>query len=410
MPRLTDSVPKYRKHRASGQAIVTLCGRDHYLGPHNTKASRVEYDRLIAEWLAAGRGPLYASAATLSVAELCLRYLTYAEARYVKNGRPTSEVGGLRVAIRYVRRLYSRQPITEFGPLSLKAVRNCMVADNLAISSINQHVGRIRRVFRWGVAEELVPSSVYEALSAVDGLRRYRGEARETEPVRPVDDETVDATLPHLPEIVADMVRFQRLTGCRPAEVCLLRPGDVDRSTDVWLFTPSSHKTEHHGRNRVIPIGPNAQGILLRYLARDSEAYCFVPKESERRRRAAQSEVRVVPMSCGTKPGDRSKRRPKRQAGVKYRTDVYRRAITRACDRAFPAPQEILDDPEALAKWRREHRWAPNQLRHSAGTRIRRDFGVEGARAVLGHSKISTTEIYAEKDLGQAIRIAAAIG
>ena len=45
MPKLTNSVPKYRKHRASGQAVVTLNGRDHYLGPHGTKASRIEYDR-----------------------------------------------------------------------------------------------------------------------------------------------------------------------------------------------------------------------------------------------------------------------------------------------------------------------------------------------------------------------------
>jgi hypothetical protein len=35
---------KYRKHRASGQAVVTLNGRDFYLGPHNTKASKLEYD------------------------------------------------------------------------------------------------------------------------------------------------------------------------------------------------------------------------------------------------------------------------------------------------------------------------------------------------------------------------------
>lgn len=55
MPRLTNAVPKYRKHRASGQAIVTITGRDHYLGPHGTKASKAEYDRLVTEWLASGR-------------------------------------------------------------------------------------------------------------------------------------------------------------------------------------------------------------------------------------------------------------------------------------------------------------------------------------------------------------------
>ena len=40
MPRLTRANPKYRKHRASGQAVVTLDGRDRYLGPHGTNASR----------------------------------------------------------------------------------------------------------------------------------------------------------------------------------------------------------------------------------------------------------------------------------------------------------------------------------------------------------------------------------
>jgi hypothetical protein len=51
MPRLTASNPKYQKHRASGQAVVTLDGRDFYLGPHGTQASRDEYDRLVGEWL-----------------------------------------------------------------------------------------------------------------------------------------------------------------------------------------------------------------------------------------------------------------------------------------------------------------------------------------------------------------------
>ncbi len=55
MPRLVDALPKYRRHKASGQAVVTLNGRDHYLGPHGTKASKAFYDRLIAEWLIQGR-------------------------------------------------------------------------------------------------------------------------------------------------------------------------------------------------------------------------------------------------------------------------------------------------------------------------------------------------------------------
>jgi hypothetical protein len=50
-----EKIPSYRMHRVSGQAVCTIAGRDFYLGPHGTKASKIEYDRLIAEWLASGR-------------------------------------------------------------------------------------------------------------------------------------------------------------------------------------------------------------------------------------------------------------------------------------------------------------------------------------------------------------------
>lgn len=55
MPQLKQAVPKYRKHKATGQAIVTLSSKDFYLGPHGSKTSVNEYDRLIGEWLAGGR-------------------------------------------------------------------------------------------------------------------------------------------------------------------------------------------------------------------------------------------------------------------------------------------------------------------------------------------------------------------
>ena len=61
MPRLKNSVPKYRQHKQSGQAIVTLNGRDFLLGHYGTKASGAKYDRLIAEWLDRGRQPIWPS-------------------------------------------------------------------------------------------------------------------------------------------------------------------------------------------------------------------------------------------------------------------------------------------------------------------------------------------------------------
>jgi hypothetical protein len=69
-------VPAYLRHKPTGQAVVTLNGKDRFLGKWNTIASRAEYDRLFGEWLAGGRH-LPQPETDLIVAELATRYLTY---------------------------------------------------------------------------------------------------------------------------------------------------------------------------------------------------------------------------------------------------------------------------------------------------------------------------------------------
>ena len=89
MPRLTKSVPKYRKHKASGQAVVTLDGKDFYLGPHNTDVSRRECDRLVGEWQLNGRRlPTQREGEGTTVAELLLAYWKFAQGYYV--GKPVA--------------------------------------------------------------------------------------------------------------------------------------------------------------------------------------------------------------------------------------------------------------------------------------------------------------------------------
>lgn len=345
MPRLVQALPKYRKHKASGQAVVTLNGVDHYLGPHDTKASKTQYDRLIAEWLQCDRRLLPTGGDSITVVELCARYLSFATGYYRKDGRCTRVTPAIRACIKYLRDWYGREPAADFGPLALKAVRQRMVDDGLSRGYVNDHAARIKRMFKWAVGEQLIPAAAYQALTVVPGLLRGRTEARETSPVLPVDDSIVNATLPHLPAVVADMVRLQRLTGMRPAEVCIVRPCDLDRSRDVWVYRPASHKTEHHGRERVIPVGPRAQAVLLRYLARDAQAYCFRPCDSEAKRRAELHGERKTPLSCGNRPGSNRRRRPKVAPGEQYETASYRRAISRGCDKAFPHPtlEPVID-------------------------------------------------------------------
>src|SRR4051794_12074792 len=109
--------PSYRHHKPSGQAVVTLNGRDIYLGKHATAESRAEYDRVVAEWLSNGRRAVPGSDATVS--EVMLGYIRHADAYYVKDGQPTSEPGMIRLSFRPLKELYGRTVAREFGPLAL---------------------------------------------------------------------------------------------------------------------------------------------------------------------------------------------------------------------------------------------------------------------------------------------------
>lgn len=425
MPRLVSALPRYRKHRKSGQAIVTLSGRDYYLGPHGTKASHHEYDRLIAEWLAAVRRPLRDQDGTTgapTVVELFAAYRTHAERYYRKNGRITNEVTAILSAANIASSLYGRELTEDFGPLKLEAIQQAMIRANWTRKHINKQTGRIVRMFSWGVTKEMVSAEVVNKLREVPGLHKGRSDARESAPVMPVDDSVVNATLEHLPQIVADMVRLQRLTGCRPEEVCMVRPCDVDRSGDIWTYCPESHKTEHHDKRRIICIGPKGKKILRPYLLRNATDYCFSPEESERRRRDSMHASRKTPLSCGNRPGTNRKPKRARPAGHKYTTESYRRAIYRACELAFDMPTALRkkvpnETPAQRAtrlqlarQWREKHCWASNQLRHSAATEIRKRFGLEAAQVTLGHAAADVTQIYAERDLEKAIQVMKLIG
>ena len=410
MPRLVHETPKYRFHRATGQAVVTFKGKYYYLGKFGSEASKAAYDRLISEWLIKGRAQRpQPKESELTISELIVDYLEYVTTYYVKNGVRTAEQHCINAAIRPLRRLYGKTPAIKFGPVSLKAVRQSMVDSGLARSTINNHVGRIRRIFRWATEEEKLPASIYQSLAALPGLQRGRTTAREPDPILPVSDDVVETTLAHLPSVVADMVRFQRLTGCRPSEVCTIRPQDLDITKKVWQYVPLEHKTEHRGKQRIIFIGPKAQNVLRPYLLRQKDSYCFSPAESERKRLAALYETRRTPLHYGNSPGtNRIRRKRKVGPGERYDEASYRRAIERACIKAFP-PMEKLSS-EKLKEWKRQHRWAPNRLRHTAATELRKRFGLEAAQVILGHSYADVTQIYAERDFDKAAALIHEVG
>ena len=117
MPR-KSSVPAYRLHRASGQAVVTLSGVDHDLGRWDSPGSKAEYDRLIAEWLAGGRR-LNQSGDRMLVKELVLGY-----DRHMRATASGAELARIRAALKPVKQLCGNTAVAKFGPVAYKAVRS----------------------------------------------------------------------------------------------------------------------------------------------------------------------------------------------------------------------------------------------------------------------------------------------
>jgi integrase len=125
---------------------------------------------------------------------------------------------------------------------------------------------RIKRMFRWATENELVPPSVYHGLLAVRGLERGRTTARESETVRPVPADVIDAVRPFVSAQVEAIIDLQLLTGARPGEICMMRGCDLDMTGAIWVYRPESHKTQHHGHRREIYLGPRTQAVLKPFL------------------------------------------------------------------------------------------------------------------------------------------------
>ncbi|MCZ6573186.1 MAG: tyrosine-type recombinase/integrase, partial [Planctomycetota bacterium] len=328
-------VPSYRLHKGSRQAVVTLEGRDHYLGKFGSDDSQAEYERLVGEWLIHGRqlpqekspgeGP--------TINELILAYWEEAQRYYQRDGKPTSELESMRLALRYVRRPYGRTFAKDFGPMALKVCREAMIEKGLSRSVCNGYTKRIKRLFRWGVENELILASVFQALQAVRGLRKGRSPARETEPIRPAREEHVEAVLPAVSVPVQAMIRLQLLTGMRPGEVVQMRASDIDRSRQVWTYRPQRHKTDYRGHEREVALGPKAQAVLRPFVERANDGPLFSPRDAEGARNARRRLQRKSPMTpCQGRR--RGKSKPQKAPKDRYTTASYRRAIARACERA----------------------------------------------------------------------------
>jgi integrase len=402
------SLPAYRHHKARNCAVVTIDGKDHYLGPYDTPSSKQKYAALIRSWQqrqelpnASPNEPLLPNDRP-TVNELILAFLKYADAHYKPNNGENKEAGCIDDALKVVQQCgYGNQAADDFRPKDLKKVREAMTEKGWSRNYINSQVNRVKRMFQYAVEEDVISGSVYHALLAVRGLRRGAPGVRETKRVRPVRTAhlktALEMALGSSQFVLRAMILFAYRTGARPGEVCALKPCFLHKVSKVWVYRvpPEANKTDHHDQERKVFIGPRARKTLNPMLKglRPGD-YVFSPVRAEAQRQESRRSRRKTPLwpSHVRRQEEKKKTNPKRAKRDHYDPVSFRRAVKRLCDQAGVP------------------RWTPNQLRHNVATRFRKRFGIEVARILLGHRKLQTTEIYAEVDLQTARKAARKLG
>ena len=418
-----------RQPGCTTRAFIKLNRKRHYLGAYDDPAVRELYARLTRVWERTGHIDLSliqearhtTTDHRTTIAELGEQFRHYAEQRYVNpDGTSSTELHNFRTAWRIVREMFGSTPAEKFGPRKLREIQSAMVqkrkpnGDCWSRSNVNKQLSRVRLIFDWAVAEEIIPETVAAALHRLRGLRKGEQDVRESEVVTPVPQAEIDAVKPLVSRQVWALIQLQLVTGARSGELLYLRSVDLQNTSDsVWLVELGEHKTAHHGKSRTLYFGPNSQAVLQPFLAdRPVDKPLFSPLVAEYERR-------------GTTDYN-SQRLP----GEHYTPGSYCRAIRYACMKLHPYPDEIkppttkaekaaaqelsAEEKAEQKRLRKEHRerwcWHPHQLRHNYATMIRKQFGIEEASNMLDHSSVKMTEVYAERDREQAVEIARSVG
>lgn len=367
MPKRRFRVPNLCHHKPSGRDVVYIGRTAVYLGPHDSAEAREAYGDLVAKL---NKGiPLdqirdSTLPPPLKVSDLLLKYLNEELPRFHPDEQHCQ-----RGAMRILTDLFGDTPIVgptpeqSFGPLKLRIVRDAMVAgDPGAVDKngkprprkpwsrdyINHQIKRLRSIFRWGISWEIVPQSVADALATVAPLKVGETTAVDYAVRESVPDSDIKAVRALLKPRDQDILDLMLLTGARPGELLGLKVGDVDRAGETWRCELKKHKTAHKGKKRVLLFNRHAQSILLRHMKADPSARFFITTRS-----------------------------------------TFSNTIKEKCIAAGVTP------------------WVPHQLRHTVGTLLADELGLEASQRVLGHSKTVMTEHYAraaEKKAREAIQ------
>lgn len=391
MGRKRNSIPSYILHKKSGSARTCWGDVTVYLGKHGTPESLAAYQQTLALFFATGKIKLEPDS-LVSTKELVDGFLKWVGTQY---GAESTEPRNHELALRGVVLLFGGIPAKDFRAPQMTAVREMWIQKGntgtpLTRGVITKYQRYVVRCFRWGVSTERIPASSWDALRALEKLKKRRSAAREPEKVKPVCWEHVVAIKPHVARQVWSMVLLMWHTGMRPGEVCQIAWQDIDRSKKIWIYSPNKHKTEYRDIERHIGIGKQAQEVLIEWIHKPPDKPIFSPADAEAERRAilrANRKTKVQPSQA-----DRTVAKPAKAAGDAYTASSFGKRVGDAA--------ELAGLP----------RWSPNRIRHSFATRVRSEIGLHAAQVALGHQHADVTQVYAEKDMALVIEVAEKLG
>jgi integrase len=387
---------------------VRVLGREIWLGKWGSPEADRKYRELLTAWASSGgttcEPPQPVAAAPerkraspsapppvvgvpLSVGSLLVQYMAV-----VKAEKPVDRKHAKWWLVRSVAiALDSRKhlAVSQFGPKMLAEVQRELATEPMpktrsghthrSREQVIKIINAIRGMFAWGVSEEIVGPERLHALKTVKPLRH--GEVREGDKRNPIPEQHLRTSSKKMPPVIADIVQFILLTGCRPDEALSLRMANVEQRQDAWRYVPPKHKNTHRGLNREVAIGPRAAAVVKRWATGKApdelvwSAADLVPPKRSRRKRT------TIPL------------RPRRMASSRITPERLRKLVARAC--------EAAEVPT----------WTPYCLRHTRLQAVRDQYGLEAAAAIGGHSEARVTEEhYARESFGKAAAVAAQIG
>ena len=393
MPKLKNKPPKYSKLK--NYAVVYHQGKIHYLGQYGSPESKTAYARFVAENRVETTllVPKPEEGASVTVSELGIAFLDH-----TKDTLDTACYGHYKIIIgNFLFKLYGNDTlVNDFKPSCLKLVRSEMIQSRrFNRNTINKYIKRIVSMFTWGVEEELVDPNTALALKAVKSLQAGHPDTFEGKGREEVPDAVIRRTLPFMPPTLRAMVILQRLTGCRPSEIFNMRVGEIDqtRDTELWYYTPTSHKTKRFVKEKQIPLGKAEQKLLAPYLVgKKPEQAVFSPKTAMEERNAEKRANRKTKISPSQAARDKARATKPKQYAECYDRHSYYQAI----EYAIKKGNKTLPEGEQIPHW------FPYQIRHAAGTATEKTEGLDKAQALLGHRTANVTRRYAHSQLAIA--------